>query len=394
VRLKILTLPAYLSPGIKNRKLLKLSLLLISMMTMMAGAVVAPSLPQISNVFADVKYISILSRLVITLPALLIALFSPFFGRLSDRLGRKKLLLFSILLYAIGGTSGYFLNSIYLILAGRIILGIAVAGIMTIATALVGDYFKGPERNGFAGVQGAFMGLGGVFFITIAGWLADIQWQMPFLIYLFAIPAFFLGLIYLYEPSVAKETKEPGTLDVEYNKGMAWLVYALAFIGVVFFYMIPVQIPFLLKKMKGITNSEIGYAISISSFSGAMIALNYKRIKKHLSFKRIFQLAFVFMGSGYLMVYFSENYSTVFISMLIAGVGTGFLMPSGNLWIMEIAPEQIRGRLVGNTSRAIFLGMFFSPILIQPLINLFNVADAFLIASICLGVLVLLLVKK
>ncbi|NJO88712.1 MAG: MFS transporter [Chloroflexia bacterium] len=180
-------------------------------------------------------------------------------------------------------------------------------------------------------------------------------------------------MFYLYEPSVAKETKESGEHNVEYNKGMAWLVYALAFIGVVFFYMIPVQIPFLLKKMKGITNSEIGYAISISSFSGAMIAINYKRIKKQLSFKRIFQLAFVSMGSGYLMVYFSECYTAVFLSMLIAGVGTGFLMPSGNLWIMEIAPEQIRGRLVGNTSRAIFLGMFFSPILIQPIINWFNV---------------------
>ncbi len=392
MRLKILTLSAYLTPGMKNGKLLKLSLLLISMMTMMAGAVVAPSLPQISTVFADVKYIRILSRLVITLPALLIALFSPFFGRLSDKLGRKKLLLFLIILYAVGGTSGYFLNNIYLILTGRALLGIAVAGIMTIATALVGDYFKGPERNGFAGIQGSFMGLGGVFFITIAGWLADIQWQMPFLIYLFAIPAFFLGLVYLYEPSVAKEIKESGERNVEYNKGMAWLVYVLAFIGVVFFYMIPVQIPFLLKKIKGITNSEIGYAISISSFSGAMIAINYKRIKKHLSFKHIFQLAYLFMGAGYLMVYFSESYTSVFISMLVAGVGTGFLMPSGNLWIMEIAPEQIRGRLVGNTSRAIFLGMFFSPILIQPIIDQFTVESAFLFGSIILVVLSSLLI--
>lgn len=377
-----------------NKNLLKLSLLLISMMTMMAGAVVAPSLPQISKVFANVKYIEILSRLVITLPALLIALFAPFFGRLSDRFGRKKLLLLSITLYAIGGTSGYFLNNIYLILSGRILLGISVAGIMTIATALVGDYFKGDERNGFAGVQGAFMGLGGVFFITVAGWLADIQWQMPFLIYLFAIPAFFLGLIFLYEPSFSQESETAKKHSVEYNKKLAWLVYSLAFIGVVFFYMIPVQIPFLLKKFHGITNSEIGYAIGISSFSGAMIAINYKQIKKHFSFKRIFQLAFVFMGTGYLMVYFSESYWTVFFSMLVSGVGTGFLMPSGNLWIMEVAPESIRGRLVGNTSRAIFLGMFFSPILVQPLISLFNVETSFLIAGICLGVLMFLLIPQ
>lgn len=360
----------------------------------MAGAVVAPSLPQISTVFAEVKYIEIWSRLIITLPALLIALFSPIFGSLSDKLGRKSLLLFSIGLYVIGGTSGYFLNNIYLILAGRAILGIAVGGIMTIATALIGDYFKGEERNGFVGLQGAFMGLGGVFFITLAGWFADIHWQVPFLIYLFAIPAFFLGLFYLYEPSIEKKIEIKESKIVDYDKKQAWLVYALVFIGVVFFYMIPVQIPFILKKIKGISNSQIGYAISISSFSGAMIAINYKRIKRKFPFKRIFQFAFLFMATGYTMVYFSESYLAVFFAMLIAGIGTGFLMPSGNLWIMQIAPEQIRGKLVGNTSRSIFLGMFLSPILIQPLIAQFNVSGAFMIAAILQGVLILLLLKK
>jgi len=377
-----------------NKNLLKLTLLLISMMTMMAGAVVAPSLPQISEVFAEVKYINLLSRLVITLPALLIAGFSPIFGSLSDKLGRKTLLLFSIILYGIGGTSGYFLNDIYLILIGRALLGIAVGGIMTIATALVGDYFKGAERNGFAGIQGAFMGLGGVFFITVAGWFADIHWQMPFLIYLFAAPAFILGLIYLFEPKKDEVDIKESDSQADYDKKLAFLVYLLAFIGVLFFYMIPVQIPFLLGKMEGITNSKIGYAISISSLAGALIAMNYKRIKMRFTFRQIYQLAFVFMGAGYVLVFFSNGYLGILAAMVIAGIGTGFLMPSANLWIMEIAPDQIRGTLVGRVSTAIFLGMFFSPVLLQPIINQVNVEVTFLIAGICLGVITLLLYRQ
>ncbi len=108
----------------KNKTLIKISLLLISMMTMMAGAVIAPSLPQIKQVFIDIENIDLLSRLIITLPALFIAIFSPLAGYLADRFGRKKLLLTSLVLYAIGGSSGYFVNDIYYILIGRSLLAL------------------------------------------------------------------------------------------------------------------------------------------------------------------------------------------------------------------------------------------------------------------------------
>ena len=60
-----------------SKTFLKITLLLTSMMTMMAGAVVAPSLPQIKQVFIKVENVEILTRLVITLPALFIAFFRP-----------------------------------------------------------------------------------------------------------------------------------------------------------------------------------------------------------------------------------------------------------------------------------------------------------------------------
>jgi len=374
----------------KNKNLLKLTLLLTSMMTMMAGAVISPSLPQISKVFSEVKNIELLSRLIITLPAIFIALFSPIFGYLSDKLGRKKLLLLSLVCYSIGGVSGYFFNNIYYILVGRALLGISVGGIMTIATTLIGDYFKGNERNTFAGLQGAFMGFGGVVFISIAGWFADIHWQMPFLIYLFAIPVLILGFIYLYEPK--QIVTEVTTIDKsKYNKKLAFIIYILIFLGILFFYMIPVQIPFLLGDFGDISYSKIGYAIGISTLSSAIISMNYGRIKAILSFKSILQIAFIIMGIGYLIIFFSESYFQVLIGLFTSGIGTGLLMPTGNLWIMSIAPEKIRGTLVGKVSMATYLGQFFSPIIIQPIINNFNVEISFLCASISLSIIAIML---
>ena len=63
--------------GKNNRTMLKVSILLASMMTMMANAVIAPALPQINEIFSAVKGAEVLSKLLMTLPALTIALTAP-----------------------------------------------------------------------------------------------------------------------------------------------------------------------------------------------------------------------------------------------------------------------------------------------------------------------------
>ena len=170
----------------KDKIALKVTLLLASMMTMMAGAVMAPSLPQINEHFMAIPNADMLTRLIITLPALFIAFLAPVAGWFIDKFGRKQILIYSLVLYGFAGTSGFFLNNMFSILVSRALLGMAVAGIMTTAVTLIGDYFEGDERNTFMGMQAAFMGFGGVVFIAMAGLFADIRWNYPFLIYGFS----------------------------------------------------------------------------------------------------------------------------------------------------------------------------------------------------------------
>lgn len=372
----------------KKSVLIKLTLLVTSMMTMMAGAVVAPSLPQINKVFADVAHADILTRLILTLPALFMAVFSPIYGFLADKYGRKKFLIFALILYGVSGTSGYYLNDLYLILIGRAFLGIAVAGIMTIVVTLVGDYYSGDERNGFVGLQGAFMGLGGVFFITVAGLLADVHWQMPFLIYAFAFPMLAAVVIFIYEPEIIKKKQNKASKsqsDPGYSRLMVTILLMIVFIGVVFFYMMPVQMPYILKNLEGINNSMVGYAIAVSTLFSAIVAMNYKRIKKRFSFPLIYMFTFFFMAVGYGVIAISDSYAYYIVGLMISGLGTGLLMPTGNLWMMEIAPPSMRGRLIGQASTAAFLGMFLSPIIIQPLINYGAISFAFEISAIVMA---------
>ena len=90
-----------------NNKPLEITLLLASMLTMLANAIIAPSLPAISSAFNTVENIEALTKLMLTLPALTIAIIAPFAGRIIDKQGRIKVLIVSLVIYTLAGTSGF-----------------------------------------------------------------------------------------------------------------------------------------------------------------------------------------------------------------------------------------------------------------------------------------------
>lgn len=121
--------------------LFQIALFSAASMTVLGGTIIAPSIPHFEEHFADVAHIDILSRLILTLPALFIMIFAPISGFLIERYGRTKFLYPAIFLWSVSGASGFFLeSSIYLILFSRAIFGIATAFVMTAISVLIGDY--------------------------------------------------------------------------------------------------------------------------------------------------------------------------------------------------------------------------------------------------------------
>ncbi|NDJ18841.1 MFS transporter [Myxacorys almedinensis] len=346
----------------------KATLLLSSSLTVMAGATIAPSLPAMRDYFAATPNADFWVRLVLTIPALFIAIAAPFVGTMIDRFGRKPLLAFAVLLYGIAGTSGAVLNDISLILVGRVLLGLSVAGIMTTATALIADYYTGAARAQFLGFQAGFMGLGGVLFLSLGGFLADVNWRMPFLIYLLALLILPLVVLVLPEPDRTETAENSGTALTEaFPWRIAGLTYLAAFLSQIVFYLIPVQLPFYLKQLVSATASQSGLAIALATLFSATSAIAYKQIKARLSFMGIYAIAFLAMAVGYLVISFSPTYIMVLVGLAIAGAGLGLLMPNMNVCLTSVTPGSLRGRVLGGLTTAFFLGQFVSPILSQPL---------------------------
>jgi MFS family permease len=354
----------------------KLTLLLVSSLTIMAATTIAPSLPAINQHFessiADPDRRAMLVQLLITLPALFIVIGSPIAGIVVDRFGRKPLLLAATLLYGLAGSSGIYLESLTAILVGRAMLGLAVAGVMVSATTLIADYYSGSSRVAFMGLQSGFMGLGGVLFLTLGGILAQQSWHYPFGIYLFAWLIVPLIVLFIVEPPVAESTSSERTADKgkmviqAIPIGVMVVVYGLTTLSQIAFYLIPVQMPFFLKNLVQAAPAQTGMAIAFCTLFAAIASVNYGRIKKHIEFVTVLPLVFGLMGIGYLLIGQSSHWAQVLTGLALCGMGVGLLMPNMSIWLMTTVPETIRGRALGGLSTAIFLGQFLSPIVTQP----------------------------
>jgi MFS family permease len=354
-----------------NSPLVKATLLLTSTLTVMAGATIAPSLPGMQVHFADVPNTEYWVKLILTIPALFIVIGAPIAGIMVDRIGRKPLLAAAVLLYGVAGSSGFLMNSLNNILIGRAFLGFAVAGIMTGATTLIADYYLGQARANFMGLQAAFMGLGGVIFVSAGGYLADLNWRYPFLIYLFALIILPLILRSLFEPS----RQVIAVSDVQAQRvSFPWttlaLIYGIALMVQVAFYLIPVQLPFYLKSLNNATASQSGLAIALCTLFSSISSLLYGRIKARLGFITIAILDFAIIGIGYVIIGFANSYQEVLFGLAVAGSGLGLLMPNTTVWVSAITTDAIRGRALGGLTTFFFMGQFLSPIVAQPVSKL------------------------
>lgn len=365
---------------------IKATLLFTSSLTVMSGATIAPSLPAMQEYFAEVPNSALLVRLVLTIPALFIAIGGLFAGQLVDRLGRKPLLIRSTLLYGISGASGLVLNYLGTILFGRAILGLAVAGIMTGVTTLIADYYTGQSRANFMGLQAAFMGLGGVVFLSVGGFIADLNWRFPFLIYLTAWAICGAIALYLYEPKRQLDNQTTSASGDESSLPLQVLamIYGVALFYMVAFYLIPVQLPFYLQNLSNASASASGLAIAASTLASSIASLRYGFVKERLGFVSIVVIAFGVAAVGYFVIGIAGSYNLVLIGLIIAGLGFGLLMPNLNVWLSSIIPDALRGRALGGLTTFFFLGQFLSPIISQPVTNAVGLARTYLFTGVAL----------
>ncbi|HDS63364.1 MAG TPA: MFS transporter [Methanofollis liminatans] len=354
----------------KPTKWTLLFLLLAAMMILMGGAAVAPALPLISEAFPDAP--DSLVSLIVTLPSLAIALTGIFIGALSDKIGKIRVLVASIVIFTIAGSSGYYLTSLYAILAGRILLGVGIAGITCATSSLIPCYYEGQTRARVLGYQAAAMGLGVLILEMSGGLLAGISWHAAFLIYLIGIVILAGVLLTMKEPVLPKIERNKALSEEQFPVAPLLLGYVTLFLGSMLFFLMPIKFPYLIANMEAArilgenTALTSGLFLGIMGCAASLIGLFYGRLAWRFNRYTILTLTFIFFGIGYCSLGLATSLAVVAFAVICIGLGNGVLMPTVLTWIATITPKQFLGRASGGFSVALNIGQFASTLAIVP----------------------------
>lgn len=342
------------------------------MMILMGGAAVAPALPLISQAFPDASESTI--SLIITLPALAIALTGIFIGALSDKIGKIPVLVASVAIFSIAGSSGFYLTSLYALLVGRFILGIGIAGITCTTSSLIPCYYEGATRAKVLGYQAAAMGFGVLILEMSGGYLAGISWGAAFLIYLIGVVILAGILLTMKEPVLPKIERIKGAPDEKFPVAPLLLAYMTLFLGSMLFFLMPIKFPYFIAHMDAArilgenTALTNGLFLGIMGCSASLLGIFYARLAWKFHRYTILALTFIFFGIGYCSLGLATSLVIVAFAVICIGLGNGLLMPTILTWIATITPKQFLGRASGGFSVGLNLGQFASTLAIVPVI--------------------------
>ncbi|MBK6912206.1 MAG: MFS transporter [Ignavibacteriales bacterium] len=297
--------------------------------------------------------------------------FNPIFGKLSDKFGRRPLIVISLLLNAFGYILFAFTHSYWMLLISRIIAGIGGSSI-GVAQAFIADVTTREERSKGMGLIGAAFGLGFVFGPLIGGLLAEYGYMVTgFASAGFSILAFVLTLILLPESNLNRETavlNKRKILDVAAIKKIFQkpdLALLITLFLMLTFSVANIYGTFALLgfKIYNFTDRQNGYMFGIVGLSSAIVQGWLLRIaSKYFNQRKLITFGALFMMSGLFLIPYGGSFLGLALIVILLSIGTGSLQPTLLSLISEATPDAEQGVTLGINQSFSAFGRVLGPL--------------------------------
>ncbi|XJZ25822.1 MFS transporter [Bacillota bacterium Lsc_1132] len=361
------------SNEVAEQKWAILSLSSIPLVMTLGNSMLIPVLPSMEK---KLSISSFQTSMVITVYSIVAILLIPLAGYLSDHIGRKKVIIPSLIIAGIGGlVSGFAawkINDAYwLILIGRSLQGVGAAGAFPIVLPLVGDMFQSEDDvSSTLGLIETSNTFGKVLSPILGAFLAGFIWFLPFL----SFPVFcaISTILMIFFVKCPKTVEKPlpfkqflTDLKEIFKKKGHWL-YAIFFIGGILMFVLFGVLFYLSEIFEseyGIKDLKKGFFLALPL--GALCLASFitgKVIKKNkILMKWMILSGIVLVAAAIASLYFSIKLWFIISMFLVAGVGIGIGLPCLDSLITEGIEKEERGTVTSIYSSMRFIGVAAGP---------------------------------
>lgn len=354
-----------------------------SAFTLLPVTAISPLLSTIADHFGSGGTGALKAQSIITLFGIGMMIGGPVSGWLGDRIGVRRMLLAMLFVYAIAGSAGLYLTDLAALLASRVVLGMASAGIASASYVMIASRYDGAGRARMLGYQIAVIAVVGVVSLLVAGVLArDIGWRAPFAIYLVAFAALGAACLAVFPEPPRRAGPQAAASSAALWK--LWPIYLMLVPLYVATHMFTLQLSFVLAGdgiASPVTQSRIMTAMmAMTFFSGAA----YGRIHERLGARWTLVLILVVMAASDILLGFTRGVGPTIAACVLAGFAGAAIVPYVIGAVLNRAPPEVQGRAVGFMYTAMYIGDFVNPLIINPLRAAVGNHHAFTIVGVVL----------
>ncbi|MGJ8387240.1 MFS transporter, partial [Streptococcus agalactiae] len=313
----------------------------------------SPALPQMISYYRDKGLPSPQVELLFSIPSMAIIFILLITPWLSKKLSEKHMIIFGLLLTALGGGLPVVSQSYLLVFVSRLLLGSGIGFINARAISVISEYYQGKERRKLLGLRGSFEVLGNAGLTALVGLLLTFGWSKSFMIYFLALPILVLYLVFAPKKVVKDTNDKIKTKGQKIPKADLTYIVALAILAgfvITINTGINLRIPLLVVEFGLGTPAQASLVLSAMMLMGIIAGMSFGQLIA-MFHKQLIPICLVLFSLTLLGVGLPSN----LMVLTISAMASGFLYSLMVTAVFSLVADRVEYSLVGSATTLVLV---------------------------------------